>query len=198
MREVFVATHRHGRGSVLVARTGREHIDPGSNERFLILNNGVRYDGQSGQGDYRTIEFERYSIRIELPAPVVRHIPYYAMTTSQLYADRSAGARAEWEWRLSKPIVIIVLTLFALVFSHTHPRQGRYLSLFVAIVAYFFYSNMLGVADAMLKRGRLPDAVGLWWVHGLFILLGIYLFWRRATNRPLLPALFGRRLRTAP
>lgn len=193
MRQVFVATRHLGRQGVLVAKTGREFTDPATGDRFLVLNNGVRYDGEPGQGDYRILDFERYTIRVELPVPVLRHVPYYAMPTLELIADRSPGARAEWHWRLSKPVIIVVLTLFALVFAHTHPRQGRYLSLFVAIIAYFLYSNMLGVADAMLKRGRLPDALGLWWVHGLFVLIGAFLLWRRATNRPLWPAPSWRR-----
>ena len=77
--------------------------------------------------------------------------------------------------------------MFALVFAYTQPRRGRYVSLFVAIMAYFLYSNLLGVADAMLKRGRVPAGLGLWWVHAVFLVIGIYLFWRRANNLPLLP-----------
>jgi lipopolysaccharide export system permease protein len=81
----------------------------------------------------------------------------------------------------------LLLTLFALVFAYTQPRRGRYVSLFVAIVAYFLYSNLLGVGDAMLKRGRVPEDLGLWWVHAAFLLLGVYFFRRRANNLPLLP-----------
>ena len=190
MHQVFVATSHLGRQGVVVARTGRETTDPESGDRFLVLNQGLRYDGRPGQGDYQIISFERYTIRIELPAPVLRTTPFNAKSSAELIADQSPGARAEWHWRLSKPVALIVLTLFALVFSFSHPRQGRYVSLFVAIIAYFLYSNALGVADAMLKRGRLPGELVVWWVHAIFIALGIYLFWRRAMNRPLWPS-FG-------
>lgn len=198
MHRVFVATSHLGRHGVLVADTGREVGDPESGERFLVLENGVRYDGTPGQSDYRVIRFTRYSIRVELPAPVMRHTPFHAMSTRQLLGEPGAGAAAEWHWRLAKPVALIVLTLFALVFAHTHPRQGRYLSLFVAIVAYFLYSNLLGIGDAMLKRGRVPAALGLWWVHAMFFGLGIYLFRQRLRNRPLVPALaWPRRSRAA-
>ncbi len=194
MQKMFVATRRLDRQGVLVAKTGREVTDA-NGDRFLVLENGVRYDGAPGQGDYRMIVFERYAIRVELPAPVLRHTSFHAMSTRQLLAERDPGANAELHWRLSKPVALLLLTLFALVFAYTQPRRGRYVSLFVAIVAYFLYSNLLGVADAMLKRGRVPAELGLWWVHGIFLIVGAYLFWRRANNLPLLPmsALFWRR-----
>jgi lipopolysaccharide export system permease protein len=188
MQKVFVATRHLGRQGVLVAKSGREVTDAASSDRFLALADGVRYDGTPGRGDYRVITFERYAIRIELPPPVLRHTSFHAMPSTQLLADPSAAARAELHWRLSKPVSLLLLTVFALVFAYTQPRRGRYLSLFVAIFAYFLYSNLLGVGDAMLKRERVPLALGLWWIHALFLALGAYLFWRRATNRTLLPA----------
>jgi len=196
MRQVFVATTHLGRHGVLVARTGREVTDADSGDRFLALRDGVRYDGQPGQGDYRILDFEGYNIRIDIPPATLKHTPFYAMSTAQLLTERNKGAHAQWHWRISKPLSILVLTLFALVFAYTNPRQGRYYSLFVAIIAYFLYSNLLGVGDALLKRGKIAPGLGLWWVHALFLLLGLYLFWRRTNNRPLIPAF--RRHRPAP
>lgn len=200
MRNVFAATRHLGRQGVVVAKTGREVAVPESDERHLVLFNGVRYDGAPGQGDYRKVVFERYTIRLEVPPPVLRFTPYNAMPTNELFSDGLATkqivpARAEWHWRLSKPLALLVLMVFGFVFAYSDPRQGRYYSLFVAIVAYFLYSNLLGVGDAMLKRGRIPMGLGLWWVHGLFLGLGLVLFWRRVHNRPLIsfPVLWRRR-----
>jgi lipopolysaccharide export system permease protein len=195
MERVFVATRHLGRQGVLVAKRGHETTVESTGERFLVLQDGVRYDGKPGQGDYRILEFERYTLRVEVPAPVLRYTPFYAKPVLELLKETSPGARAELHWRSSKPIALLVLTLFALVLAHSHPRQGRYVGVFVAILAYFLYSNLLGVGDAMLKRGRVPGALGLWWVHALFIGLGLALFWRRLNNLPLLPALRWRRRR---
>ncbi len=62
MQKVFVATRRLGRQGVVVAKTGREITDATSGDRFLVLDDGARYDGTPGQGDYRMIVFERYAI----------------------------------------------------------------------------------------------------------------------------------------
>jgi lipopolysaccharide export system permease protein len=194
MQKVFVATRNLDRQGVMVAKTGREVTDANGG-RFLVLDDGVRYDGTPGQGDYRMVVFARYAIRIETPAPTLRRTSLHAMPTWQLFTEPGLAANAELHWRLSKPIALVLLTLYALVFACTQPRRGRYVSLFVAIIAYFLYSNLLGVADALLKRGRVPAELGLWWVHAMFLALGAYLFWRRANNLPLLsiPHAFRRR-----
>ena len=190
MRQVFAATQHLGRDGVVVARIGREVAMGDSSDRYLQLEDGIRYDGAPGQADYRRVEFERYTIRMDIPPPTLRYTPYHAMPTLELFATPPPGRQAqalnaEWHWRLSKPLAIMILMVFGFVFAYTNPRQGRYYSLFVAIAAYFLYSNLLGIGDAMLKRGRIPAAVGLWWVHGLFIGIGLYLFWRRLNNMPL-------------
>jgi lipopolysaccharide export LptBFGC system permease protein LptF len=40
-----------------VAEKGRQEIKPDGN-RYLILDNGYRYDGNPGQADYRAIKYD--------------------------------------------------------------------------------------------------------------------------------------------
>jgi lipopolysaccharide export system permease protein len=97
------------------------------------------------------------------------------------------GLAAEWHWRLSKPVTLFLLALLALAFSYSHPRRGRYGGLFIAILMYFAYTNLLSFSDAMLKQGRIPPALGMWWVHGVFLALSVHLLVRRTNNQPLIP-----------
>jgi lipopolysaccharide export system permease protein len=85
--------------------------------------------------------------------------------------------------------------LYAVVLAYTDVRRGRMSNLFVAIVVYFIYSNLLGIGENMLQKGRMPAAVGLWWVHIGMALVALYLLRQRAHDRPLLslPAGFGHR-----
>ncbi|NIO42173.1 MAG: hypothetical protein GTO41_19665, partial [Burkholderiales bacterium] len=55
------------------------------------------------------------------------------------------------------------------------------------ILVYFVYTNFLGVGEALLKDGRVPSVLGLWWVHVCAGLMAVYLLARRARNKPLLP-----------
>ena len=58
-----------------------------------------------------------------------------------------------------------------------------------AIGIYFLYSNILGFAHALLKSGKLPVFVGMWWVHAIFLVFALYMLQRRIANRSIIPAL---------
>ena len=208
LRNIFVSTEQAEREGVLVAESGYQHTDKESGDQFLVLHNGTRYEGVPGQADYRIMQFETYMLRLEPVQARDPQIRFEALTMPQLLDKKNAiyvkgqatiprwllGVAAEWHTRLSKPVMLFVLALLALVFSYTHPRRGRYSGLFVAVLFYFVYTNLLGASDAMLKQGRIPTALGMWWVHGLFLMLSVYLLMRRANNRALLG--FPRSLRS--
>jgi lipopolysaccharide export system permease protein len=55
---------QNGRLGVMVAAEGHTEVDASGN-RFVILENGRRYEGTPGTPSYRVMEFERYQIRME-------------------------------------------------------------------------------------------------------------------------------------
>jgi lipopolysaccharide export system permease protein len=54
---------------------------------------------------------------------------------------------------------------------------------------YFIYSNLLGLGETLMKQGKVPPAVGLWWVHATMAAIAALLLYRRNRNRPLIPRL---------
>ena len=187
---VFVASVEQGREGVLVARSAHPYTEP-NGDKFVALHDGTLYDGEPGQPDYRIVEFETYNLRIQPKkveeAPVsTAGLPTFAML-KQL-DDRTVNA--EFHWRLSKAVALFVLAMYAMAFAYTDLRRGRMSNLFVAIVVYFVYSNLLGIGETMLQNGSVPPQVGIWWVHGGMALVAAYLLRQRARNRPLvsLPA----------
>jgi len=72
-------------------------------------------------------------------------------------------------------VPIIVLIAFPL--SHVKPRQGRYGKMLPAIVVYMVYYTMLITARKWMEQGQTPLWMGLWWLHGIFILLGVLLMY---------------------
>ena len=57
--------------------------------------------------------------------------------------------------------------------------------MFLALLVFFLYSNLLGVFAGMLNSGKIPGYIGLWPVHGIFALFATYAFWRRQNHLPL-------------
>jgi len=192
---VFLANLQSGRPHVVLARRGYPFTDSRTGDKFIALQDGWAYDGIPGLADYRIMAFETYSVRLE--ARPLLDVPTTLEGTPMhvLLRERGRNATAEWHWRLSKPLVVPILAAFALVLAYTDARRGRLSNLFAAIFIYFIYSNLLGVAVTVLKKGKVSPEVGLWWVHILFALIACYLLVRRSANKPLLglPRLVGGR-----
>ena len=43
----------------------------------------------------------------------------------------------------------------------------------VAILAYFLYSQLLTAARTWVEGGVVPELVGIWWVHGIALCVGV-------------------------
>ena len=163
--------------SVLVAEKGRQEIRPDGN-RYLILDNGYRYDGNPGQADYRSIKYDEYGVLLPKPDVSDEVTDRDAMTTSSLLVGDDVRSRAELEWRLSLPILVFIVTLMAVPLSRVNPRQGRFLKLLPAILLYMAYLTILIAARGALEKGKIPQSLGLWWVHMIFLAIGLgLLYW---------------------
>ena len=193
---IFVSSLEEGKQGVLVAKSGHPYTDPKTRDKFIALHDGTLYEGEPGEAGYRIIEFSTYSLRIEPKKLAEAPVPTAGLPTLLLLSQMSnPDVSAEFHWRLGKTIALFVLALYAVVLAYTDARRGRLSNLFVAIVVYFVYSNLLGIGETMLQNGHVPAAAGLWWVHGGMALVGLYLLRQRAYDRSLiaLPAGIGRR-----
>lgn len=184
---VFMSSLDPARPGVVLARTGLPVTEASTGDKFLVLGQGSLYDGTPGQDGYRMVAFDRLTLRLETRKAVEVPVSISAMPTGQLRRESGPLINAEWHWRLARPVSVLVFALFALSLAYTDARRGRLSNLFAAVLVYFIYSNLLGLGQTLLRKDQLPAMVGLWWVHGLLALAAIYLFTRRARNRPLLP-----------
>ena len=176
----FAADGRSERGiTVLVAESGRQEIQA-DGSRYLILENGYRYDGEPGEADYRAIQYDTYGVLLPKPEVAVEASEREATPTRELLGSSDPRMQAELQWRLSLPLLVFIVTLLAVPLSKVNPRQGRFLKLLPAIFLYMAYLGLLIAARGALDKGRLPPALGLWWVHGIFFAIGmLLLYWER-------------------
>lgn len=189
MEQVFLNNPQKDRPRVVLAAEAHPFVDARTGDRFVALTSGWAYEGVPGQADYRVVHFDTYSVRIEQKPFVAPPTGIEGTPTAVLFRARDRDASAEWHWRLSKPMLVLVLALYAMVLSYTDARRGRLANLFAAILVYFIYSNVLGFGETMIKKGEVPGVIGLWWVHAVMASVAIFLLYQRARNRPLVPRL---------
>ena len=156
---------------ILVAQSGQQRHDQRSGDNFIVLENGYRYEGTPGQRDFRVIEYRRHSVRVSEPPVSHSYRKHRARTSLSLLASERKDDIAELQWRFSMPVSTLLLAMLAVPLSRSSPRQGRYASLFIAVLIYIVYSNLLGVAQTWVEQEVVPVALGLWWVHALMAAL---------------------------
>ncbi|MEL6078999.1 LptF/LptG family permease, partial [Stenotrophomonas maltophilia] len=57
------------------------------------------------------------------------------------------------------------------------PRQGRFLKLIPAILLYMAYLTILIAVRGAMEKGKISPALGLWWVHLMFLAIGLGLMY---------------------
>ena len=141
IRNVFLQSTDTSKDETTVARIARLEERP-NGDRFIVLEDGRRYEGKPGALDYRIIEFEKLGRRIE-PAEA-RALPTSrkAIPTETLLASSGDSSASELFWRISVPILALVLTLLAIPLGHVNPRMGRSFNLLAAAFLYMLYTQL--------------------------------------------------------
>jgi lipopolysaccharide export system permease protein len=183
VRNVFVNSVRNGQNSVVVAHEGTIEVDE-QGDRFLVLEDGRRYDGAPNQPDFRLMEFERYGVLVSRQSQAVSgDLSARALPTRALLENPNNFNKGELLWRMSLPVMALLLMLLAIPLSFVNPRRGRSSNLMTALVLFVVYSNMISVFQAAVVRNRLPFLLAWWPIHLLVILIIATLFlWRSKMN----------------
>ena len=153
--------------------------DPQLNEDYAILQNGRAYQGQPGRADYQVAEFDRYQARLPHPSFEIKHadrIAYPASLWPINNPDRSKAA--ELQWRFSIPLMVLTLTLIGVPLSRVNSRSGKFSKLIPAVLIFIVYADAVFMARDWLSLGKIPSWLGMWWIHLLFVILGVVLIWR--------------------
>ncbi len=157
------------------AQSGRTERDA-RGDRYLVLEDGARYELMPGEAAYREFRFATYRIHLPEPAAVDRASKLSSYDTLRLHEESKTNveARSEWLWRLSLPLFVPVAALLAFALSRVNPRQGRYLKLLPAILLYMSYVVAVGASRNAIEKGRATEAM-LWGVHFGYFALALLL-----------------------
>jgi lipopolysaccharide export system permease protein len=194
VKNIFVQSIQHQKLGIIIAEQGSRYVAE-NGDNFLLMQNGRRYEGMRGSAEFSTTEFERYAIRVE--ATEVKQEPPSIQTKSsrELLNTQNSADNAELQWRLAIPISALILVLLAIPLSALDPRAGRSANFVLALIIYMIYNNLLSIMQAWVGQGKVHEIIGLWPVHALFLILTMYMFYRRARQLPILPDLLNPRSR---
>jgi len=176
MEQVFMHASNGPADEVILAPNAR-YISL-TDGRFVVLENGRRYVGSPGEGEWSATRFERYSILIrEVEARSARDRTN-AMSTPRLWAASRTdpAASAELQWRISQPLLTFLLA--GIAFALSGASRGRYDRLLLGAFHYLVYLGLVIGATQAIESGDLPPAIGVWPVHAGFGALAAILFLR--------------------
>jgi lipopolysaccharide export system permease protein len=180
LRKIFIQRRADDHVEVMLADQARHIISPDGSLHTLVLYDGERFDGSPGNPVMRRVRFAEHGIPVRMDTVVGGAARVEARTTGDLRRDGSPEATAELQWRISLPLMVLILTLLAVPLAELEPRQGRYARVGLVILTFFIYTNLLSVARTWLEKGLVPAYLGLWWPHALALLLAAMLWWRRS------------------
>jgi lipopolysaccharide export system permease protein len=175
--EIWVATRAQQRGA-------------GQAEQTFVLYDGERYEGAPGSGEFRITEFAEGGIPIRLGEINGATTNAEMKPTATLLASDDPRDRAELQWRMSTPLLAVILMVLAVPLARLRPRQGRFGRIGIAILAFFLYYQLLVAARTWVETQAVPEIVGLWWVHLAALCIGLVMLMRESAPQTLL---FGRR-----
>ncbi len=183
MENVFIEIEREDKPLIFRSETGHFEIDSQTGDKFLVLEDGYRYEGKAGDQDFTIAQFASHSLLIEKGQEGEVRERHKAMPTAELLQRGEPRDIAEVQWRTAAALMTLLLCLAAIPLANAGPRQGRYAGFVPAVLIYIIYSNLLGVNRAWVAKGDIPLWLGGVWVHILMLIVLLLLLNRQTLRR---------------
>lgn len=174
---VFLAQLRpngNQRPSVVVADSGHM-IERPDGSQVVILNKGTRYEGTALLRDFRITDFVDYQAIIGHQEVQQNNNVAEQMTMKQLWDSNKPDARAEFHWRLTLIVSVIIMALLVVPLSVVNPRQGRVLSMLPAMLLYLIFFLLQSSLRSNASGGKLDPLIWMWAVNGVYFAVAVIL-----------------------
>ena len=179
MEEIFIYTLADNQPIITLAAQAQKYTDINTKSVYLRLKDGTRYHGFPSEMNKKILNFDQYDLQIingEKRQSTNIETKTESKPTLDIIFSSDTREIAEWQWRLSQPISVLILSIFAILLGKTSPRGGKNLGVLAGVIVFIIYNNALLIAKSSLERGDTLPIIGLWWVH-LLVLLIIFVFY---------------------
>lgn len=170
---VFVERSAGPLVQVALAERARHAVTPDGMTHILTLYDGERFEGVPGSAEFRIVRFAEHVVPVQVPLVIDAIRNLEARSTATLLDSPQPAERAELHWRITLPIMCIVLALLAVPLARLKPRQGRYARVWIAVVIFFLYYALASAGKTWIARAAVPEVLGLWWTHAAVALLAL-------------------------
>lgn len=176
LQRIFVYRQDKDRLDVTTATGGALRIEGGS-QRFLDLKDGFRVEGPLDAGrDYRLMRYASNELRMPMAKAEDSPRNPQGLPTLDLLSDPRPQAGAQLHFRIAPPLLTLAFALLAVPLARSSPRQARYGRLLLGFLAYMFGMNLMLLGTDKLGSGKLPMALGLWWLLLPLLAIGAWFY----------------------
>jgi len=159
--------------TLITAEEAHLKADPDTENLYLVLKKGHRYQGLPGSADYTVVSFEEYGRETLHEMAAAPEEAFRQKKSASLFFSKVPADAAEFQWRASLPLSAFILAFIAIPLARVNPRRGRFAKFLPAVVIYIVYYNLFTVMRRWVESGTLPSFLGVWWVHGVFLFVGL-------------------------
>ncbi len=174
IQNAFIYTTDNG-----VTKVFRSHVGSIDNSHPAMpiahLQSGSAYTFEHSSNNDSQQTYQNLAINLKPPVDD-EEIRSKAKSMHTLRHSHDRADIAERQWRETRGLNAVLMTLLAIPLSRVRPRQGRFsvlLPLALVFIIIFFAGN---ICRTLVSNGALPIFPGIWLISG-FMLLGIIYFW---------------------
>ncbi|MEW6983991.1 LPS export ABC transporter permease LptF [Colwelliaceae bacterium 6471] len=173
--------------SLVYAKKGQV-IEDDSGSQKLILENGMRYQSDALNGEFRSVAFGKYHIQIQDQKVEHKRRKLSALPTQELFNEDLPEYQAAIQWRIAFPLTCLILTFIAVPLSVVNPRQGKFAKMLPALLLFLGYFLLLTAMRSAVESSSVSGAIGLWPIHLSALILGLILLLKGRSSGWLLKA----------
>jgi len=173
LRDVFVAAVDQDNQPYVLLASSAHQKQLNEQERFLIFEDGFRYSFPERNGVLEELSFQQYGLLLA-DSKLIRSISHLdSVPTIDLIGSDRADYIGRLHWRLSLPVIPLVLAVLAVPLSRTSPRQGRFARLIPGILIFQLYITLLMEARSIVEQGD-AGAWIIWLIHIVGLLIASF------------------------
>lgn len=154
---------------------GGHMVERPDGKQVVILNHGTRYEGTAMLRDFRITEFHDYQAIVGHQTSIVESHKVEQKSIVQLWQDDDKDSRAEFHWRLTLVLSVLIMAMMVVPLSVVNPRQGRVLSMLPAMLLYLIFFLLQSSLRSNGSKGKLDPLIWMWLVNGAYLTLALVL-----------------------